>query len=74
MKKRLSVLLLSVGLVVGAAAPAFAHGGSVIPPGTDVCRDLNLHQKGNGSAAAAEGGLATASISGVVAWIHCDDR
>ena len=71
MRRKLSVLLLSVGLFVGAATPAFAHGGSVTPPGTDTCRVLAIHQNGNGSAAAAEDGLTTASVSGVAKWGHC---
>ena len=71
MRRKLSVLLLSAGLVVGAATPASAHGGSVTPPGTDTCRDLAVHQNGNGSAEAAEDGMTRASVSGVVAWGHC---
>ncbi len=71
MRRKLSVLLLSVGLFVGAATPAFAHGGSVTPPGTDTCRALEVHLNGNGSAAAAEDGLTRASASGVVKWAHC---
>ena len=69
MRRKLSVLLLSVGLVVGAATPALAHGGSVAPPGTGVCRNLDVHL--NGAASAAEGGFTSASGSGVVAWAHC---
>ena len=71
MRRKFSVLLLSVGLIVGAATPALAHGGSVTPRGTGVCRNLNVHLNGNGAAAAAEGGFTTAAGSGVVAWAHC---
>jgi hypothetical protein len=71
MRRKLSVVLLSVGLFFGAATPAFAHGGSVTPPGTETCRGLAINLNGNGSAEAAEDGLTRASISGVVKWAHC---
>ena len=61
MRRKLSVLLISVGLLVGAATPAFAHT-QVCPPGSGGSQNI-----GNATALV---GLAQASAAGAPIVLH----